>query len=544
MVSARGVAGRNSLVASQLRDLRSSYQLGDVIVVEGLSDETVSVRVRDARGRTYDASLERSAATIAGVPGGTHTLEVLDENQRVIDEELFGVREHPGEDPVLGFVTSFDDSSRGRVLAWLRDLRCTVVQVYDWMDSYSTALSASEKYEDPLGRPIERSALQKLIVGIKSVGAVAQAYAPVIAAGKDLATEHEEWCLFRNDGAPESLGDLLEIMDPGNPEWQRYWIQNYGGAADGLGFDGFHLDTYGYPRDARNVEGESVDIAQGYDSFVESVRKARPSEVLSFNQVNGVPRGFEPPASPSFRYVEVWPPNDRWRHLEGLLARSAGRGERHGDTLAIYPPVWDEERTNALRTCVLSEAVTTILGANVLMWGDADGVLSHPYYVNHETLDESERALALEWHQFALRTRDLFRAATDTSWYELSDENASVTVSWDGLTSPEPVGGSLFVRIIRGDDLVVVSLLDLSGNAKGSWSSGTNEGRCEKASVDVLLGSPDSWHNDVAVLGRDHGRYAPIHSSEASMREGGGLHVSVPVDRGWSVLRLTRKVPT
>ena len=37
----------------------------------------------------------------------------------------------------MGFVTSFDEMSRPSVLTWLRQLRCTVVQVYDWMESYS-----------------------------------------------------------------------------------------------------------------------------------------------------------------------------------------------------------------------------------------------------------------------------------------------------------------------------------------------------------------------------------------------------------------------
>jgi hypothetical protein len=143
-----------------------------------------------------------------------------------------------------------------------------------------------------------------------------------------------------------------------------------------------------------------------------------------------------------------------------------------------------------------------------------------------------------------LRTRDLFRAAVDTSWYELTDENASVTVAWDGPTSPEPEGGSLFARVVRGDDLIVVSLLDLSGSERGSWSSGTSEGSCASASVDVLLGSPQSWDIEVAVLGRDHGRYAPLNVNEVSMREGEGVRLSVPMERGWSVVRLTRKVRT
>ena len=107
--------------------------------------------------------------------------------------------------------------------------------------------------------------------------------------------------------------------------------------------------------------------------------------MLSFNQVNGVPRDFELPGSPGFRYVEVWPPNDRWRHLEGLLARSSPAQARR--VLAIYPPVWSAERAPALRTALLTEAVATTLGASLLVWGDDRGCLQHPYYVDHEQAD-------------------------------------------------------------------------------------------------------------------------------------------------------------
>src|SRR6202043_3333088 len=105
-----------------------------------------------------------------------------------------------------------------------------------------------------------------LIRGIRDLGAVAQAYAPVIAADEVVANAHDEWRLYRTDGAPQSLGDLLQIMDPGNGEWQRHWIENYGRAVDELGFNGFHLDTYGYPRVGLTSDGESASIEQGYES--------------------------------------------------------------------------------------------------------------------------------------------------------------------------------------------------------------------------------------------------------------------------------------
>jgi dextranase len=526
--------------SGSLSDLRTAYLPGEPIVVTDLPDGTSTVLVRTSTGHTIKGSLTSRVATIAGLPEGTHALEVRSTMDEVLAEEFFSIRS-AGEEPVMGFVTSFDEESRESVLAWLAQLRCTVVQVYDWMDSYSTPMPESETYDDPLGRSIDRSSLVALIEGIRAIGAVAQAYAPVCAADAELADGHPEWRLYRNDGKPESLGDLLQIMDPGNSGWREHWVREYGRAVEALGFNGYHLDTYGYPRNALNAQGEPVPIEQGYLEFVESVRSACPRDVVSFNQVNGVPRGFPSPASPSFRYSEVWPPNDEWRHLEGLLARSAGSHPRHGDTLALYPPVWEGDRNDAVRTAVLSEAIVTTLGANTLIWGDDHGVLCHPYYVDHETLGGSECETVLEWHRFGLRCRDLFREAIDTSWYELSDENASVVVASDIAVSPEPRGGALFCRVRRSADLVVVGALDLSGSACGAWSAGTKEGTCVAVDVSVLVDDPARWHADLAVLGQSDGRFEAVSATSTSMREGTGLGIRMPIAHGWSVLRLTPK---
>ena len=68
------------------------------------------------------------------------------------------------------------------------------------------------------------------------------------------------------------------IVDPANIEWQRHWTAVYGEAADKIGFDGFHLDTYGYPRAALDARGATVDMRLAYSSFLrESGRRARPS---------------------------------------------------------------------------------------------------------------------------------------------------------------------------------------------------------------------------------------------------------------------------
>ena len=295
--------------------------VGDDVIAEGLPVGTNEVLARTAFGKTSLANVSGSTARVSGLPIGTHLIEALSADGEVLAEDFVSVRAFLGDDPIVGFATSFDSSSIPAVLSWLRQLRCTVVQVYDWMEWYSKPLAETDAYVDPLKRPIELSALRHLIEGIRANGTVAQAYAPVCAADEPFAAEHPKWLLRRNDGAPESLGNLLQIMDPANVEWQSHWIDVYGQALDALGFNGLHLDTYGYPRMASDSSGSVVSIDEGYESFVRAVRSARPNDVVSFNQVNGVPRGFTPPQRPGFRYAEVWPPNDLRRHLEGLLER-------------------------------------------------------------------------------------------------------------------------------------------------------------------------------------------------------------------------------
>ncbi len=76
------------------------------------------------------------------IPPGTHTLEIYGSDRRLLAEEIVSVRDNPGEDPILAFATSFDAATVPSTLEWLRSLRCTVVQVYDWMHSYSKPLGS------------------------------------------------------------------------------------------------------------------------------------------------------------------------------------------------------------------------------------------------------------------------------------------------------------------------------------------------------------------------------------------------------------------
>lgn len=164
-------------------------------------------------------------------------------------------------------------------------------------------------------------------------------------------------------------------------------------------------------------------------------------------------------------------------------------------------------------------------------------MLSHPYYPDHETLQGDEPREVLAWNRFALRCRDLFAHGTDTSWYEIQDENGAVSVSWSGAVSPEPVGGGLFGRVVHSDDAYAISLLDLTGSADGSWGSPTEPGTCREATITLLVDAPEQWSVEAAVLGDNSGRFHAIGHRERPHREGRAMEIHVPVISGWTVVR-------
>ncbi len=538
-----------------LEGVRAFYRTGGDIAVAALPPGTARVVASRATGEVFEAELGNHAH-FGGLQAGTYCIQAFGPGGTLLAEQLTTVGSHAGERPVHGFATSFVPESVPAVLDWLRALRCTVVQVYDWMESYSAPLGPPGGWKDPSGRDVSFGALQSLAVGIKANGAVAHAYAPIYAVDRPFGEKHPELLMYRGDGAAERLFDNIVLADPSDPRWQRHFASTYGEAADEVGFDGFHVDSYGFPRAGLDKQGRYVDMRVAYESFLESFRAQRPDDQISFNQVNGVPSGLRLPDGPGFRYCEVWPPNDLWRHLEGLLDRSAGKAGFRGSgpalgrsvmrgSIACYPPVWasaePEAREASLRTVVLTEAIATCLGASALLYGDAVGVLCDPYYPKHERLSAAEAETVLAWHRFALGCRDLFLEGEDTSWYEIGDENGAVSVSWDGPVRPEPVGGGLFVRVVRSDNFIGVGIIDLTGSANGSWSEGTSPGRCRLAHARLLVESPGEWEAAVATLGSGRGRFVRTPFTIVSHREGVGAELKVPMVAGWSVLRLTRK---
>jgi dextranase len=549
-----------SVSSKGLEGLRSFYFLGEDIELDALPVGTRRVVARRASGASFEAP-SVAPARFADLPAATYCVEAWRDDETLLAEEFTTVGRDQGERPVHGFATSFKDEDVEPVLAWHRSLRSTVVQIYDWMASYTEPLGPRSGWQDPSHRPVSFEALRQLSAGLGELGAVSHAYAPVYAVGTQFAADHPEMLMYEDDGQAIRFLDQIVLANPGNEEWQRHFVASYGEAMDAVGFNGLHVDTYGYPRVAFDAGGRSINMREAYEAFLLHLRAARPRDLISFNQVNGVPSATSLPDEPIFRYCEIWPPNSQWRHFEGLMDRTSGRAGLVGDfnerhelirgSLACYPPVWGidspeglvvgDARDDALRTVVTTEAISTSIGVSSLIYGDLTAALCDPYYPKHARLSDEEATTVLAWRRFALRCRDLFIEGEDTSWYEVNDENGSVAIGATAPVYPEPVGGGVFGRVVQRDGLLSVSVVDLTGSEHGKWSEPTREGAVRSVSVRVLLGHPEEWEVEAAVLGHDGGRFRSIESKAIEHRQGLGIEVELPMIEGWSVLRVSKK---
>ena len=276
---------QGSPATQQFGQLRAFHSTLETIVIDGLPPGSVRLRALLASGNSIEATHDRQWQ-LPTLRVGTYAVQAIDESGCLLGEAITTVGRHPGERPVHGFVTSFTDLDIPSVLEWHRSLRSTVVQVYDWMASYTEPLGPASGWKDPSNRPVSLDALRRLAQGLHDQGSVAHAYVPIYAVGHAFAKQHPEMLMYEDNGEPIRFMDQIVLANPGNEAWQRHFVASYGAAADAIGFNGFHVDTYGYPRVAFDADGTALDMRAAYESFLRFARTAWPDTLTSFNQVN------------------------------------------------------------------------------------------------------------------------------------------------------------------------------------------------------------------------------------------------------------------
>lgn len=458
------------------------------------------------RVRVYAVTTVIAEATVTATgPGRLRTLlplpdvgeraaygiEVTEDRENARATTAVDVAPHWSAAPRYGFFSDFDpdepQAESVRRADELLRLHVNVVQLYDWMASHHTFLAPSDEFTDPLGRRLSQTVVRRKIGLAHERGMAALAYGALYGAEAEFSRERADWLLYDGRGEPLTLAEIFYLQDfsEGSP-WRTWILRQYQRALDGLGFDGIHIDQYGFPKMARSrATGvwRDIDVGAEFPDFVEEAARQvldrRPGGGSIFNCVNAWPLDAMPAVrSDAATYIEVWEPHTRYRDLYELIRRARTLRPDKAVILAAYlapfAPARDRS-TGALTAFRLVSAAIGASGGFHLIAGEGDALLAEAYYPRYGRLTADEAAVARRYADFSVRntTRLHDASATDIAWTHVGPTNDLITLHHPqlGTYGAGAVGGSLWVIGRALGDVTVLQLVNLRGIAGDAWNA-------------------------------------------------------------------------
>jgi dextranase len=387
-----------------------------------------------------------------------------------------------------GFVSDFAPSDSRRQDAILQNLlenHITHVQFYDWNyrpHQFKPDEGGASVYQDTMGKTISLEVLHGLIKAIQERGIAAIGYGAVYAAVEEYVTTHSKEALLDINGGCFSLIDTFFIMNLGNISWRKRILAQYEYAIREMGFDGIHMDAYGYPKAGWGYDSEESEFPQYYEldeQFVSLINEwATQSTESIFNNVNAWPMMKTGKAYQAATYIEVWKPYTKYYHLRSLIlqAKENGKPVILAAYLLSFREQEEESQIKALVCAKILTAVVTSYGATALLLGQEGAILTQPYYSDYVLLSEHAKMEIQAYQDFQVRYGELFYHASlvditeshgvgENREFDYHIDGENISISHDGEA------GSIWVVIRRTETRIVISVINLIDQKDSLWNS-------------------------------------------------------------------------
>lgn len=371
------------------------------------------------------------------------------------------------------------------------------------------------------------------------------AYGAVYGAEPEFVEQHPELALYDEEGKRVSLAGLFYIMNiaPDSP-WVPLIVGEFAEAVREMGFDGIHLDQYGFPKTARTAGGESVDLSEHFPLLIEAARAAvvaeRPGAGVIFNAVENWPIETVAPTSQDAVYIEVWPPDVSYNDLRRLVREGRRLSGGKQVILAAYlsPFAEADERTGTLAyaeaAALLATATISASGGSHLLLGERDGILCDPYYPKYATLRPAFAATMRAYCDFLVRYEELLVSP------ELEDveqgEAAAISLR-GGPYATTAEAGKIWMVARHKPGSHIVHLINLTGQDDVTWNAlRTPPAPLENLEL-TIEGLPPLSRVLLLTPDANNGRPQPLGWTQ----EAGRVHVRVSRLSVWDVVVLVRE---
>lgn len=384
--------------------------------------------------------------------------------------------------PRYGFVCDFspgETDTRERMESMAR-YHLNAAQAYDWMYRHHDFLPPQTIFADALGRTQSLDVARRKIELARELGMQILAYAAIYAAPPDFIKTHPDLGLYKLDGAPFSLADFLYNTDITNPRWRELFLRECKRAVDALGFDGIHLDQYGYPRLAYRLDGSLVDLEAALPDFLNSVREAIGDAPTVFNAVNTWPLEAVARSRMNPLYTEIWPPNDTLRDVREVVLRARALRDGRPPVIAAYindlAAQDEEKRAGALNAHRRLTAAIYLNGGPHISLGERNGVLADPYFPKYARLDAASASHVRRDYDFISRYAEYFFAPAwrDVSATHVGGINEEIQLSAPRF-GPNATPNSIWTIARERDAQHTLGLVNLLGLMDTSWNAAQSQ---------------------------------------------------------------------
>lgn len=431
--------------------------------------------------------------TIGSFPSGGYGVIVTVDGHSL--STAFDVCERSEEYPRYGFLSDFgenelDDSD----VFFLNLCHINFVQFYDWMYRHHDLIPKQRLFDDPLGRKLCVDTIKNKISACKERGMRSIAYGAIYGAEDEYTSVHPEQVMLKKDGSFYNLLTFIHMMDFGvDRPWSDHIINEFRKACE-FGFDGIHMDQYGFPKFSfrESISYKNIfDVENAFYPFIQKVRAAFGEKVtLFFNSVNNWPMRKVASASVDAVYIEVWAPHDSYAHLERLVLDAKLYGNHKPVILAAYLKPFSKNRGIAdprAESCFrLTFAAISASGGNMLVIGENKGILQDAYYPDYGLCTDSFASVIRRFFDYIVRYRDfLYDEELELVSMEYCGGVNGDLYADNSVLSADARPGTVWASVRKKKGLMMINLINLTNQENSIWNE--NKQECKQIKGLVLM---------------------------------------------------------
>jgi len=337
--------------------------------------------------------------------------------------------------PRYGFLSDFSKLSSSKinsVMDKLNRYHINGIQYYDWQFEHQKMLAGTVANPDTVWKNIGNhdvylSTVQSYIKVGHQHNIKSMFYDLIYGALDDAASDgvSSKWYVYKDQNhntkdvfnLPQPpFKSNIYIMDPLNTGWQDYLINQCQKVYDVFDFDGYHMDQLGDQGTLYNYSGNSVNLAQTFQPFIEAVKQKIPNKFDVMNAVNQYGQQGIAKAPTSFLYSEVWSPNEGYKDLAKIIKdNDYFSNNQKNSVLAAYVNRGMSNKTGFFNTpaVLMTDAVIFAFGGSHIELGDH--MLCNEYFPNDNLSMKSDLQKAIvHYYDFLVAYENLLRSENGT----------------------------------------------------------------------------------------------------------------------------------